>query len=58
MIQGCFIDLGFVVENEAEIDQYLGGEVLLTWKLRDGLGNHNCINAFYNFKNELINKKE
>ncbi|WP_298504928.1 adenylate/guanylate cyclase domain-containing protein [uncultured Maribacter sp.] len=58
MIQDCFIDLGVIVENEAEIYQYVGDEVILTWKLKDGLRNNNCINAFYNFKNQLQKKKD
>lgn len=58
MIQDCFIDLGVIVENEAEIYQYVGDEVILTWKLKDGLRNNNCINAFFNFKNTIQKKKE
>lgn len=57
MIQDCFNDLGIVVENEAEIYQYVGDEVILTWKLQDGLRNQNCINAFHSFKNQLLKKE-
>lgn len=57
LIQDCFNDLGVVIENEAEVYQYVGDEAILTWKLKQGLRNQNCINAFYNFKNEL-HKKE
>ena len=55
-IQDCFNDLGAVVENEAEIYQYVGDEVVLTWMLKDGLRNQNCLNAFYNFKSQLVGK--
>jgi len=58
MIQDCFNDLGVVVENEAEIYQYVGDEVILTWQLESGLRNQNCLNAFYNFKNQLYQKQE
>ncbi len=58
MIQDCFNDLGVVVENEAEIYQYVGDEVILTWQLKDGLRNQNCLNAFYNFKNQLHQKQD
>lgn len=58
LIRDCFNDLGVVIENEAEIYQYVGDEAILTWKLRDGLRNQNCINAFFNFKNQLLKKKE
>ncbi|RKR13057.1 adenylate cyclase [Maribacter vaceletii] len=57
LIQDCFMDLSVVIENEAEIYQYVGDEVILTWKLKDGLKNNNCINAFFNFKNQLLKKE-
>ncbi len=57
LIQDCFSDLGVVIENEAEIYQYVGDEAILTWKSKNGLKNQNCINAFYGFKNELLKKK-
>jgi len=58
MIQDCFNDLGIVVENEAEIYQYVGDEAILTWKLQDGLRNQNCLNAYFNFKQQLDKRKE
>lgn len=58
MIQDCFNDLGIVIENEAEIYQYVGDEVILTWKIQDGLKNQNCLNAYFNFKQQLGKKKE
>jgi adenylate cyclase len=58
MIQDCFNDLGVVAENEAEIYQYVGDEVILTWKLQDGLRDQNCLNAYFNFKQQLEIRKE
>jgi adenylate cyclase len=58
MIQDCFNDLGVVIENESEIYQYVGDEVILTWKLQDGLRNQNCIYAFFNFKQQLEKRQE
>ena len=58
MIQDCFNDLGVVIENESEIYQYVGDEVILTWKLQNGLRNHNCINAYFNFKQQLDKKQD
>lgn len=57
LIQDCFNDLAVVIENEAEVYQYVGDEAVLTWHLQDGLRNQNCINAFYTFKNQLIKKQ-
>lgn len=58
MIQDCFNDLGVVAKNDAEIYQYVGDEAILTWELEYGLKNQNCLNAFFNFKNQLERKKE
>jgi adenylate cyclase len=58
MIQDCFNDLGIVVENEADIYQYVGDEVILTWPLKIGLRNQNCINAYFNFKEQLDKRKD
>ncbi|WP_373395914.1 adenylate/guanylate cyclase domain-containing protein [Algoriphagus halophilus] len=58
MIQDCFIDLGVVLENDAEIYQYVGDEAILTWKLRDGIKEQNCLNAYFNFKKQLIKRKD
>lgn len=58
MIQDCFNDLGVVVENEAEIYQYVGDEAILTWKLLAGVRGQNCLNAYFNFKKQLNKRKE
>lgn len=58
MIQDCFNDLGVVVINDAEIYQYVGDEVILTWILKDGLEQQNCIEAYYNFQNQIQSRKE
>ncbi|MDT0606873.1 adenylate/guanylate cyclase domain-containing protein [Croceitalea rosinachiae] len=59
LIQDCFNDLGVAVEqNNAEIYQYVGDEAVLTWPLKEGLNNKNCVNAYYNFSELLEKKKE
>ena len=58
LIQDCFNDVGIVVENEAEIYQYVGDEVILTWKLKDGLKDQNCLNAYFNFKQQIDKRTE
>jgi len=57
LIQDCFNDLGVVVEHDAEIYQYVGDEAVLTWKLKEGIKNQNCIRAFFRFKMEIENRK-
>lgn len=58
MIQDCFTDLGVVVDHEAEIYQYVGDEVILTWKQKDGLKDQNCLKAYFSFKHHLENRKQ
>ena len=58
MIQDCFNDLGNVVENEAEIYQYVGDEAILTWEFQDGIRRQNCLNAYFNFKEQIDKRKE
>lgn len=53
LIQDCFNDLGVVVEDGAEIYQYVGDEAVLTWKLQEGLTNESFVNAFFRFKEQI-----
>jgi adenylate cyclase len=43
-----------VLETKAEIYQYIGDEVVLTWKLDDGLKNANCLKTFFMFRENLL----
>jgi len=47
-----------VLQTKAEIYQYIGDEVVLTWDVKDGLENSNCIRAFFLFQENLINNSE
>lgn len=50
LLQDCFIDLTEAVsEHQAEIYQYVGDEVVLTWPLKAGLEKANCLWAYYTF---------
>ncbi|MEN7547712.1 adenylate/guanylate cyclase domain-containing protein [Rapidithrix thailandica] len=58
MIQNCFHDLtDFVVKYKAEIYQYVGDEVVLTWTTHNGLENLNCIRLFFDFQQALEKRK-
>lgn len=43
-----------VLQTKAEIYQYIGDEVVLTWKVEHGLKNSNCIKAFFMFQDNLL----
>jgi len=59
MIQDCFYDLAVVVEQfGAEIYQYVGDEVVLTWRMKNGLANQNCLRVFFAFDNQLRSRAD
>jgi adenylate cyclase len=43
-----------VLETKAEIYQYVGDEIVLTWTMRDGLSNSNCLKSFFMFQENLL----
>ncbi|WP_210464785.1 adenylate/guanylate cyclase domain-containing protein [Rufibacter roseolus] len=47
-----------VLQTRAEIYQYIGDEVVLTWKVAHGLENSNCLKAFFLFKERLQRNSE
>ena len=46
-----------VLSTKAEIYQYVGDEVVFTWKMSDGIDNLNCLRIFYLIK-ENVNKNK
>lgn len=59
LIQDCFGDVNKVIPLfNAEIYQYVGDEVVLTWRSEEGLRNNNCIKFFFTFQKRLQNRKE
>lgn len=59
MIQDCFYDLATIVgEHRAEIYQYVGDEAVLTWKMKNGIIDHNSIRAFFAFDDRLKSRSE
>jgi len=58
LLQDCFAELTDPINNyKGQLYQYVGDEVVITWKLKQGLSNLNCIKFFYAFVNKLENKK-
>lgn len=59
LIQDCFYDLNEIVPSyNAEIYQYVGDEVVLSWPYEKGLAQNNCIRLFFEFRDLLIQKQE
>jgi len=58
LIQDCFTDLSIVREYKAEIYQYIGDEVVLSWSMADGLENLNCIKTYFRFQELLESQSD
>jgi adenylate cyclase len=58
LIQDCFTDLTIVKDYKAEIYQYVGDEVVISWSMAKGLENLNCIKAYFKFQNLLELKSD
>ena len=59
MIQDCFMDVNRVIPSfNAEIYQYVGDEVVLSWMGPEGTGGRKCIEMFFAFQDQLKKRKE
>lgn len=59
LIQDCFKDVSNAVRhNRAEIYQYVGDEIVLSWKMEKGLKDARCLRVFYDFLDLLDKRKE
>jgi len=47
-----------VLYSRGEIYQYVGDEVVISWTLKNGLVNVNCVRCFYQMKKAIQNKQE
>jgi len=39
-----------IIQTSGEIYQYVGDEVVVSWKMKNGLTNNNCLNCFFTIK--------
>ncbi len=56
-IKDCFIESSIATRYLAEIYQYVGDEIVLSWSKKNGLKNENCIQFYYDFTNRLRKKE-
>jgi adenylate cyclase len=47
-----------ILMSKAEIYQYVGDEIILTWSLPDGIKHSRCINCFFDIRNTMELRKE
>ncbi len=58
MIQSCLHDLtDLIIRYKAQVYQYVGDEVVLTWPTKRGMKDLNCINLFYAFEQRLDDRQ-
>jgi adenylate cyclase len=59
LIQDCFNDLSYaVLRNKAQIYQFVGDEVVLTWQNNRNLNASLCMQCFTDFTSTLTTKKD
>jgi len=57
MLREYYADLSeSIVDYSGEIYQYVGDEVVVSWKLKDGLQNNNCIECFFAMKRSILDQ--
>lgn len=58
-IRSCFHDLTeLVMRHRANIYQYVGDEVILSWGAQDGVANHDCVRIFFAFQDKLDQRRQ
>ena len=59
LVQDCFNDLSNpIAKNNARIHQFVGDEVVLTWRIDKKLDPNNCIQCYIDFVDLLKSKEE
>ncbi|MBO3697420.1 adenylate/guanylate cyclase domain-containing protein [Roseivirga sp. E12] len=57
-LQDCFYDLHVVQRYGAEVYQYVGDEVVLSWRIREKMDFRKCLDAFWAFEDQLISRSK
>jgi len=47
-----------ILESKCRIYQYVGDEIVIVWKVKDGVKNLNCVNLFWDIEDEIESKKD
>ena len=54
LIQECFRDFGVIAQKRnVEIYQYIGDEVVVSWSIKSGIYEQNCLRLFFDFQQKL-----
>ena len=59
LLREYYIDLSeAIIEYSGEIYQYVGDEIVISWKYKDGIENNNCIKCFFAMKEDLRKRSD
>ena len=59
MLKEYYADFsGPIIQFAGEIYQYVGDEIVVSWKLKSGLHNNNCLKCFFTMKESLFNQSK
>lgn len=59
LLRKYYFDLSeAIVKYSGEIYQYVGDEIVVSWKYKDGIENNNCIKCFFAMKEDLRKRAE
>lgn len=58
-IRDAFVDINQILNSyHAEIYQYVGDEIVVCWKIEDGLKNMSCVHFFFACEKQFAKRKE
>jgi len=47
-----------IIRHSGEVYQYIGDEIVISWKYEEGIKNNNCINCFFAMKEDLQKRSD
>lgn len=58
LLKSYYFDLSnAIVKNHGEVYQYIGDEIVISWKLKNGLDRNYCLQCFFDMKADLAKRK-
>tara|TARA_R110002049_G_scaffold72395_21_gene186754 strand:+ start:10391 stop:11488 length:1098 start_codon:yes stop_codon:yes gene_type:complete len=59
LLSSYYYDLSrAIVKNYGEVYQYIGDEIVISWKYKNGIKNNNSINCYFDMKLDLNKKRD
>ncbi len=59
MLKDYYKDLSYpIVQYHGEVYQYVGDEIIVSWKLKNGIQDNNCLKCFFAMKESIIDHSE